>query len=586
MYNYFLIMHKIMSKINIFSLGGLQENGKNLYVVEVDDKLFILDAGLKYPTSELYGVDNIIPDTTYLVENKDRIVGIFLTHGHDDHIGSVGHLLEEIETKVYGSRFTLALVRDGLKPNLNNDENFVEVKDSTEITFGDVKIRFYEVAHNIPDSLGIIINTPDGNIIYTGNFTFDQNAHQTDFTSMYESLVKASREGVLALLPETLGALNEGGRGTILEFKQRIENMFVSADGRIIVSLFSNDLQRIQMIVDISISFGRRVAILGRKTQKIVNLAINMGYLNIPEDKMANLKFIDDTRKNNDKDLVVIVTGERHEPYFMLQRMSKHIDRLVHIEATDTVIVLTNPYPGTEKMAARTLDMLYRVTTNVRNLKSNLLIESHADREELKQMINLLHPKYVIPVIGEYRHQYAMIQIARCVGFNLDNLKILDNGDVLSILNGEYVGITDSVPVGEIMIDGDAVGDVGDVVMRDRELLGEDGVLLVCCNINPRTKKLLTPVEIVSKGFTYLKENESFKDEIIKLFNKVADKYLHERFVNWSDFKNDLKNDLSRLVYKTSKANPIIIPVLISTDPDYKKPEKAKEEVLSDDTSL
>ena len=477
-------------------------------------------------------------------------------------------------------------VRDGLKPNLNKDENFVEVKDSTEITFGDFKIRFYEVAHNIPDSLGIIINTPDGNIIYTGNFTFDQNAHQTDFTSMYESLVKASREGVLALLPETLGALNEGGRGTILEFKQRIENMFVSADGRIIVSLFSNDLQRIQMIVDISISFGRRVAILGRKTQKIVNLAINMGYLNIPEDKMANLKFIDDTRKNNDKDLVVIVTGERHEPYFMLQRMSKHIDRLVHIEATDTVIVLTNPYPGTEKMAARTLDMLYRVTTNVRNLKSNLLIESHADREELKQMINLLHPKYVIPVIGEYRHQYAMIQIARCVGFNLDNLKILDNGDVLSILNGEYVGITDSVPVGEIMIDGDAVGDVGDVVMRDRELLGEDGVLLVCCNINPRTKKLLTPVEIVSKGFTYLKENESFKDEIIKLFNKVADKYLHERFVNWSDFKNDLKNDLSRLVYKTSKANPIIIPVLISTDPDYKKPEKAKEEVLSDDTSL
>ena len=303
MYNYLLIMHKIMSKINIFSLGGLQENGKNLYVIEIDEKLFILDAGLKYPTSELYGVDNIIPDTSFLVENKDRVMGIFLTHGHDDHIGSVANLLEAIDTRVYGSRFTLALVREELKPSLNKDESFVEVKDSSEIKYGNIKIRFYEVAHNIPGSLGIIINTPDGNIIYTGNFTFDQNAHQTDFTSMYESLVRASREGVLALLPESLGALNEGGRGTILEFKQRIENMFVKADGRIIVSLFSNDLQRIQMIVDISMSFGRRVAILGRKTQKIVNLAINMGYLNIPEDKMVNLKFIDDTRKNNCKDL-------------------------------------------------------------------------------------------------------------------------------------------------------------------------------------------------------------------------------------------------------------------------------------------
>lgn len=572
-----------MSKINIFSLGGLQESGKNLFVIEIDSKIFVLDAGLKYPTSELYGVDNIIPDASYLFDNKDRIMGIFLTHGHDDHIGSVANLLEQIKTKVYASRFTLALVRDSLKPSLNNDENFVEVKDSSELSFGDVKIRFYEVAHNIPDSFGIIINTKDGNIIYTGNFTFDQNAHQTNFTSMYQSLVRASREGVLALLPESLGALNEGGRGTILEFKQRIENMFLKSNGRIIVSLFSSDLQRIQMIVDISLSFGRRVAILGRKTQKIVNLAINLGYLKIPEDKMVNLKFIDDNKKNNDKDLVVIVTGERHEPYFMLQRMSKHIDRLIHLEAQDTVIILTNPYPGTEKMAARTLDMIYRVTTNVRSLKSNLLIESHADREELKQMINLLHPKYVIPVIGEYRHQYAIIQIARCVGFNLDNLKILDNGDVLSIEDGKYIGITDSVPVGEIMIDGGAVGDVGDVVMRDRELLGEDGVLLVCCNINPRIKKLLTPVEIVSRGFTYLKENELFKEEIIKTFNKVADKHLKERFVNWSDFKNDLKNDLSRLVYKTSKANPIIIPVLISTDPDYKKPaSSSKEETISE----
>lgn len=563
-----------MSKINLFSLGGLQENGKNLYVAEIDQRIFIMDAGLKFPTSELYGVDNIIPDITYLIDNKDRVEGIFLTHGHDDHIGSISYLLSNIDTNVYGSKLTIALVKETLKDNKVSDDHFVEVNSNSEIPFGNVTVRFYEVAHNIPDSLGIIINTPDGNIIYTGNYTFDQNAHQTNYTSMYEALVRASKEGVLALMTESLGALNEGGRGTILEFKQRIENMFVSANGRIIISMFSNDLQRIQMIVDIAMSFNRRVAILGRRSQKIVNLGISLGYIHIPEDKMVNLKFIDDVKKNNDPDLVVIVTGERHEPYFMLQRMSKHIDRLIHLESADTVIILTNPYPGTEKMAARTLDMIYRVTTNVKSLKSNLLIESHADREEIKLMINLLRPKYVIPVIGEYRHQYALIQICRCVGFNLDNLKILDNGDILSINDGAYVGITGSVPVGEIMIDGDAVGDVGDVVMRDRELLGEDGVLLVACNINPRTKKVLTQLEIVSKGFTYLKENESFRDEIVKVFNKVSEKHLSEKFVNWSEYKNDLKNDLSRLVYKTSKANPIIIPVLISTDPDNIKQEK------------
>ncbi len=563
-----------MSKINLFSLGGLQENGKNLYVAEIDQRIFVMDAGLKFPTSELYGVDNIIPDITYLIENQDRIEGIFLTHGHDDHIGSISYLLSNIDTKVYGSRLTLALVKETLKDNKVSDDHFVEVNSKTELPFGNVTIRFYEVAHNIPDSLGIIINTPDGNIIYTGNYTFDQNAHQTNYTSMYEALVRASNEGVLALMTESLGALNEGGRGTILEFKQRIENMFVSANGRIIISMFSNDLQRIQMIVDIAMSFNRRVAILGRRSQKIVNLGITLGYIHIPEDKMVNLKFIDDVKKNNDPDLVVIVTGERHEPYFMLQRMSKHIDRLIHLESADTVIILTNPYPGTEKMAARTLDMIYRVTTNVKSLKSNLLIESHADREEIKLMINLLRPKYVIPVIGEYRHQYALIQICRCVGFDLDNLKILDNGDILSINDGTYAGISGSVPVGEIMIDGDAVGDVGDVVMRDRELLGEDGVLLVVSNINPRTKKVLTQLEIISKGFTYLKENESFRDEIVKVFNKVSEKHLSEKFVNWSEYKNDLKNDLSRLVYKTSKANPIIIPVLISTDPDNIKQEK------------
>lgn len=559
-----------MSKINILSLGGLQEKGKNLYIVEVDSRIFILDAGLKYPTSELYGIDSIIPDISYLIDNKDRIEGIFLTSGHDDFIGSVGHILKLINVKVYGSHFTLAILKDLISTSfqdLHVDGNtFVEVNKTTRLNFKTASISFFEVAHNIPDSLGVIVHTPDGNVVYTGNFTFDQNAHQTDYVSMYGALVDASREGVLAMMTDSLGALYEGGRGTILEFKQRVTNMFINAENRIIVSLFSSDLQRLQMVIDIALSFNRRVAILGRKTQRLVNLGINMGYLKVPTERLANLKFIDDKNKNNDPDLVVLVTGERHEPYFMLQRMSKHIDRLIHLEEKDTIIILTKPYPGTEKMAARTNDMIYRVTSRVQTIKTNLLPESHADREELKGMLNLLKPKYYLPVIGEYRHQYATIEIAKCVGFNTDNLKIMDNGDILTFENGKYMGVTGSVPVGEVMIDGQAVGDLGDVVMRDRELLAEDGVILLSCNINPKTKRIVSPLEIVAKGFSFITEDPSIKDSIKAVFQKVSEKHLKQKFINWSEYKNDFRQELSRLIYKRAKANPIIIPILISTD--------------------
>ena len=561
-----------MSKIHIYSLGGLQENGKNLYVCDIDDSMYILDCGLKYPTSELYGIDNIIPDFNYLIEHKDRIRGIFLTHGHDEHIGSIGHLLKEINVNVYASRFTLALVKDLISSKFNDleidDERFIEVDKNSNIMFKDVNISFFNVAHNIPDALGIIIHTKDGNIVYTGNFTFDQNAHQTDYRSMYEALVKAADEKVLVLMSDSLGALNEGGRGTILEFKQRVQNLFTKATGRIICSLFSSDLQRIQMIIDIATEQGKQIAILGRKTQRIVNLGIQMGYLKVNESNLVNLRFIDDKNKNNDPNLVVIVTGERHEPYFMLQRMAKRIDRLVKLEENDSIIILTKPYQGTEKMAARTLDMIYRVTVKVNVLSQNLLIDSHADREEIKQMLNILKPKYFVPVIGEYRHQYANISIAQCVGFNTDNLKILDNGDILEFLDGNYVGVVGSVPIGESLMDGQVQGDVNDVVMRDRELLAEDGVLLLSVNISPKTKQVLTPLEIVSKGFTYLNENEDFKENIKEVFDKVCKTHLGMRFINWSEFKLDFKSELSRLIYKTCKANPIIIPVFISTDLD------------------
>ena len=557
----------LMADIHIFSLGGLQEDGKNLYVVDVNDRLFILDAGLKYPTSELYGVDIIVNDIQYLIENQKRIVGIFLTHGHDDHIGGVYHILKEIPLPVFSSGFTNAVLLDRLKEENFPicSEQFIIVSDRTVLKFDDVEVRFFEVAHNIPGCLGIALKTEDGYIIYTGNYNFDQNS-KIHYSHMFRQLSYFSKEGVLALMTDSLGANNEQSRGTILEFKLRITNMISQAKGRMIFSLFSSDILRIQQIIDISVEQHKKVAILGRKTQRLVNQAMQLKYLNIPEENLANLRYIDDKNQNNDKNLVILVTGERHEPYFMLQRMSKQIDRLIHLESTDTIVILTTPYLGTEKMAARTLDMIYKVTTNVKELNTNLLPFSSANREEIKQMINLLKPKYILPVIGEYRHQYALRVVANCIGYADDQIIILDNGDVATFRNQKYCGITDEITVGEVLIDGKAFKDVGDVVMRDRELLAQDGVLMLCANINPRTKMILAGPEIVSKGFLYLNENDELKKEIIDVFKKVSIKYLVNKFVNWSEYKNSLKAELSHYIYKKTKRSPIIIPVLISTD--------------------
>ena len=565
----------LMSKINFISLGGCQENGKNLYVVDVDSRLFVLDCGIKYPTSELYGVDYIRADLTYLQQRKKDIFGLFLTHGHEDAMGAVAQFVKIFpDIRIFGSTFTIALVKDLLETKgvAYNDEKLRIVDSKTTYKIKDTKISisFFNTAHNIADSYGIVINTEDGSIVYTSNFTFDPNQHQANYLAMFSSLVNASKNGVLALLTESLGALNEGSRGTILEFRQRIENIFVTSKGRLIFSLFSSDLQRVQQIINIASSFNRNIAILGRKTQRIIDIGIKMGYLKVPEERLVNLKFIDDKNTNNDPNLVVIVTGERHEPYYMLQRMARHIDRLVNINERDNIVILTNPYPGTEKMAARTLDLIYRVCTNVTTFTSDLLPESHADREEIKLMINILRPKYIFPVIGEYRHQYAVIQIANCVGFDTkNNLIIPDNGDIHNFTDGIYTGIHGSAPVGEIMNDGEAVGEVGEVVMRDRELLGEDGVILLSSNINPRTKKVITPLQIVSKGFAYLSEHPEFEEKIKSIFDDVADKYLSQARIDWAEFKSDIRNAEARLIYKTANANPIIIPVLISTDPTH-----------------
>lgn len=553
-----------MSLVNIVALGGVQETGKNLYVVECDNYVFVLDAGMKYPASTVYGIDVVLPDITYLISKSQKIAGIFLTHAHDDHIAAIPHILKYMRVPVYATAFTMAVVKELLQEHEMKpaDYELKEVTENTELRFGRNQVKFIGVNHSVPEAVAIAIKTPDGNIVYTGNYNFDQNGHDL-YKTNYRQLTRVAEEKVLALLPESIAAINDINRGSVIHFEHRLNKIFMNAKGRIVISLFSTNLQRIQQIVDIAIRYGKKIAIIGRKTQRIVNIAINAGYLKVDESRLVNLRYIDEKNKNNGSDLVVLVTGERHEPYFMLQRMCRKVDRLVHIEPNDTVAVLTRPAIGTEKMAARTLDMVYKATNNVVNFPTDLILSASSGYEEAKQMINILKPKYIIPVVGEYRHQYNMVNLAKGLGYKEEELHVLELGNMLSITDGICDGVTKTVPYGDILLDGKGLGNVNNAVIHDRELLAESGVLMFVANVNAKARKVVSKPEIVAKGFYCAPEDIK---EMIAIFDNCTNKVFESKFINWIEYKNDLKNDLSKYINKKTKSNPMIIPVIISTE--------------------
>ncbi len=556
-----------LSQIRFFALGGLGENGKNMYVVEVDQQLFILDAGIKYPGQELYGVDEIVPDYRMLIRAKDRIKGIFLSHAHEDHIAAIPHILKDMNVPVYASNFTMQIVEDMLKEE-NIDTSALKLHTITQnsiIKFGNVKVTFFNTTHSIPESVGIAIHTVDGVIVYTSDFTFDQSSdlmYQTDFRKINE----IAEKNVLMLLSESLGSTLELNGGVNSTLKHKLNSIYTNAEGRIIVTLFSSDLRKIQRIVDISLAHHKKIAIIGRRAQRIVDIAIQNGYLNIPQESLVSLRFIDDKNKNDDKDIVALVTGNRHEPFYMLQRMCKKADRLIHIQPEDTVILMTPPVPGTEKMAARTLDVLFRSDAQVKQIDKRLLTSAHATADELKMMMNLLKPKYVVPTIGEYRHQYGLKRLALEIGYKNDEVFLMDNGDVLTFDGKDTFVSKNDINVGEILIDGTAVGDVNDFVMKDRELLAEDGALLIVSHINPKTKQILGDIKIVTKGFVYVQESEELLNQVKELFEKISKKHLEGKYINWNDYKRDVRNEINHYIYQQTRRSPITIPVIISTE--------------------
>ncbi len=552
-----------MSKIKFFALGGLGENGKNMYVCEVDDRIFILDAGLKYPSVDLYGIDTIIPDIQYLKANRDRIQGIFISHGHEDHIGAVTELLKEFDVGVFGTHFTISIIEDNIvEAGLNlKDYRLYRINEDKVLKFGNISIEFYNVSHSIPEAVNIAICTKDGAIIYAPDFCFDTNRDKKYRTS-FSKINDIAKKGVLALATESLGTSNINRVSNNATLDHYI-NEALQKKQRVIFSCFATDLEKIQRIINLSVEQNKKIALIGIKAQRIVNIAINSGYLNVPEGNFVNLKYIDEKNKNDDKDLVVIITGNRHEPFYMLQRMCKKVDRLIEIKENDIVIMLTPPVPGTERMAARTLNILLQCQANVVELKKKMLKSSHADSEDLKILYSMLNPKYIIPIIGEYRHQFQQKNLILDYGYPEEKIIMLDNGEVCEFEKGVFQGIKEKVPVGDVLVDGSIIGDINEVVLKDRELLSQDGVVVVAVTIDTLRRDILAGPEIVCKGFAILDTLDVFIEELKDLIAESVYTFMYKRYIDWNEAKLRLRDKVTQTINKKTKKNPIVIVTIV-----------------------
>ncbi len=554
-------------KIHVFALGGLGENGKNMYCVDIDGSLFILDAGIKYPASELYGVDEIIPDYRILLSKKDSIKGFFMSHAHEDHIAALPHMLRELQAPVYSTNFTMEIIKDNLlEKNYNLNQYELNIVDhNTHLKFGDVTVSFFKTTHSIPESVGVVLKTPDGAIFYTSDFTFDQSDdvnYQTDFRRIAE----LAADGVLLLMTESISSeLPLDGRKT-RQLDQEITKVIATAQDRIIVSLFSSDLQKIQRVIDIALKHDKRIAIIGRKAQRIVDIAIESNYLSIPKDKLVILRYIDDKNKNDDPDLVCLVTGDRHEPFHMLNRMVTKSDRLIHITEDDTILMIISPIPGTEKMAAKTLDTLYRTDATVHVIDKAYLTLNHATSDEIKMMINLTKPKYIMPVIGEYRKLFTVREIAKSMGYEENDVFLLDNGDLLQFDNSKPTTQKNRYRHGDILIDGSRLGDVNDIVIHDREMLADNGVFIITAHIDPLAKALVGNIDVSMKGFLPEESFLEIKEELFNLFKEKVSEHLLNKYVNWNDLKNQLRDEIGKFLFAATKRRPVIVVVLISTE--------------------
>lgn len=546
--------------LKIMPLGGLGEIGKNMTAFEYKDEIIVIDCGLAFPDEDLYGIDIVIPDVTYLINNKDKVKGIFITHGHEDHIGGLPYVLKQINVPVYGTKLTLGLIEGKLKEHTMLSDCTLNIVDPGElIQLEQFKIEYIRNNHSIPDSCSIALHTPIGVVVHSGDF-------KVDFTPIdgrvmdLQRYAQLGKKGVLLLMADSTNALHKGYTMSEKTVGETLDNLFRKATGRVIVSTFASNVHRLQQISDCSIKNNRKIAFSGRSMENISEVAIALGYLFIPEDMIISL---DEIKNYPNEKITIVTTGSQGESMAGLSRIAAATHRHIQIQEGDMVIISATPIPGNEKAVSNVVNDLIEKGANViyKSIE-DIHVSGHACEQELRLIQALLKPKFFIPVHGEYRHLITHANIAQSMGVDKENTFILDNGDVLE-LSRNTGKVTGKVPFGRVLVDGMGVGDIGSMVLRDRKNLAENGIITVVVGIDRRNKIIISGPDIVSRGFVYVRNSEELIDEVRNIVTSVVERCLEKNITQWAEIKNSIRREVDNFVYTKMKRKPMILPVIV-----------------------
>ena len=547
------------NKLKIIPLGGLGEIGKNMTIIRYGDEMIMIDAGLMFPENDMLGIDLVIPDISYVIENKKCLKAIILTHGHEDHIGALPYILKKLTVPVYGTKLTLGILSGRLKEDGVDCKNMRAVSSGEIVMIGCFSIGFIRVNHSIPDSVALSIKTPVGMIVHTGDFKLDYTPIDGKMTD-FRRFADLGQRGVLLLMADSTNAEKEGHTPSERTVGTAFNREFMNAPGRIIVATFSSNVHRIQQAIDMAIRYRRRVAILGRSMVNVVQTSIELGYLHAPEGTIID---IEDIRNYPANKIVIITTGSQGEPMSALTRMAMSDHRQVDVIPGDTVIISATPIPGNEKLVAKTVDNLLRLGANVvHRREEGIHVSGHAARDELRLIHNLIKPKFFMPVHGELHHLFAHAKLAEEMGMNRENILVGENGAVIEITrdSGKIAG---HVNAGVIMVDGLGVGDVGNIVLRDRRQLSQDGILIVVVTMNRAAGKIISGPDIVSRGFVYVRESEHLMDDARSRVFHVLRRCKEDQILDWMTIKLAIRDALAQFLFERTRRRPMILPIIV-----------------------
>jgi ribonuclease J len=549
-------------KLLIFALGGVGEIGKNMYCIQYGNDIVVVDSGLKFPEEEMLGIDVVIPDITYLIENRDKVRGILLTHGHEDHIGGLPYVLKQLNIPIWGTKLTLGLVENKLKEaGLLGDTKRHLINESSEVQLGSIKASFFRTNHSIPDSVGVCLETPEGIVVHTGDFKFDHTPVNEQYADLQRMAAIGSR-GVLALLSDSTNAERAGFTPSESNIGKELEEIFRSAKQRVVVATFASNVHRVQQVINAAMETRRKMTVIGRSMVNVVTIASELGYLNIPEGMLIEPEEVNKLPADR---VVILSTGSQGEPMSALTRMARSTHRKVDILPGDTVVIAATPIPGNEKYVGRTVDELMRLGASViygPGSISGVHVSGHGSQEELKLMLNLMRPQYFIPIHGEYRMLRHHAMLAEAVGIPKENIFLLDNGDTVELQNGS-ARKAGKIPAGNVLIDGLGVGDVGNIVLRDRKLLSQDGILVVVVTLSKQDGTIMSGPDIISRGFVYVRESEGLLEEANRIVTSTLHKLMNENVNEWASLKTHVKDALGRFLYEQTRRRPMILPIIM-----------------------